>query len=52
MQILFLSYLTQALLALFYVFTKECKPHSSEKITTFGCILFYCFSLFYSIKAP
>lgn len=40
MQILFLSYLTQALLVLFYVFTEQCKPHLSGRITTFGCILF------------
>ena len=52
MQILFLSYLTQALLVLFYVFTEQCKPHLSGRITTFGCILFYFFSLSYSIKAP
>ena len=40
MQILFLSYLTQAVLALFYVFTEQCKLYLSGRITTFGCILF------------
>ena len=48
----FYAYLTQAHLILFYVFTEQCKPHLSGRITTFGCILFYFFSLFYSIKAP
>ena len=40
MQILFLSYLTQAPLVLFYVFTEQCKPHLSGRITTFGFVLF------------
>ena len=52
MQRLFLSYLTQALLVLFYVFTEQFKPHLGGRITTFGFVLFYFFPLFYSIKAP
>ena len=40
MQILFLSYLTQALLVLLYVFTVQVKPHLSGRITTFGFVLF------------